>query len=407
VTRVVIGASLYSGGEYVASALDSLLSQTYRDFRLVLCDDQSNDLTWEAAERHAVPDARVHVERNPIRLGMIGNWRRCFEVARSICPEMEYFAWASDHDLWDPGWLEALVHALDADPRAVLAHPRAVGVRDGGEVVHRPRDIDTGDIVKRRPRMRETWHRMSAGYMVYGLYRADALESCGVYRYVRDPDRLLMFELSAHGTFRQVPETLYYRRRTADKPTPKRQMQSFFPGRRRPLYTRLPWPLVHAFMVTWSLAVKGNGKPAIGRLRGVGLGLWYLKLGAGLEARRQIRLGQRSSLAPVRLAAGAAGRFVALKPPSRQVAGLPPGRGEPDGKSRSPKRDGPKRPKGGRARKPPKTERAPKQPKEARVPKRPKGERPPKPPKAQRTPKPPKGERPPKPPKAEAPADRT
>jgi hypothetical protein len=194
--------------------------------------------------------------------------------------------------------------------------------------------------------------------MVYGLYRADALARSGVYRYIRDPDRLLLFELSAHGTFLQLPETLFVRRRTEDKPSPKRQMAGFFPGRRRPLYTRLPWPLVHSAMVTWSLGVKGNGRPQVGRVRGIGIGLWYLKLALGLEVRRQVRLRQRSRHAPVRRTANAIARVITLKP----------------GEERRPKR-----PKGQGGPKPPK---APKAPNGQRAPKRPKGERAPKPPAA-------------------------
>jgi len=360
VTRVVIGAPVYSGGQYAGPALESLLAQSYRDFRLVVCDDQSRDGTWDVVERLAATDARIHAERNSTRLGMVGNWRRSFEVARETCPEMEYFAWVSDHDFWKPEWLETLVGALDRDPQAVLAYPRATGVRNGDEVVHTPRDFDTSALVKRRPRMRATWHHMQAGYMVYGLYRADALERSGVYRYVRDPDRLLLFELSAHGTFLQLPETLFLRRRTQAKPSPKRQMAGFFPGRRRPLYTRLPWPLVHSGSVMWSLGVKGNGKPQVGRLRGIGIGLWCLTLAVGLESRRQIRLAQRSSHTPIRTAANAAAKVITVKPLPPASTLLP---GAPRGPGARPTAKGPpKRPKAQRDPKPGKPQKPPKRP---------------------------------------------
>src|SRR3954447_4827838 len=136
--------------------------------------------------------------------------------------------------------------------------------------------------------------------MVYGLFRADELERCGVYRYVRDPDRLLIFELSAFGSFYQASDPLFSRRRTEAKPTTGRQMAGFFPDRRRPLYTYLPWPVPHSAMLGWSLAVRGEGAPRVSRLAGAGIAAWYLKLGFGLEFRRQIRLRQRSRLAPVR-----------------------------------------------------------------------------------------------------------
>ena len=46
--KVVIGVPLYNGAEHLAEALESLLSQSYRDFDLVMVDDCSDDETEEA-----------------------------------------------------------------------------------------------------------------------------------------------------------------------------------------------------------------------------------------------------------------------------------------------------------------------------------------------------------------------
>ena len=40
---------------------------------------------------------------------MAGNWRRAFTLANERFKGFELFAWASDHDVWHPRWLEALV----------------------------------------------------------------------------------------------------------------------------------------------------------------------------------------------------------------------------------------------------------------------------------------------------------
>src|SRR5207249_94275 len=99
--------------------------------------------------------------------------------------------------------------------------------------------------------------KMSAGNMVYGLYRADAIARCGVFRPVLLPDRLLLLELALIGEFVQIPETLWYRR-FARKVTLKRQRASLF-ARHPPLYTRVPWWLVHAAV----LARRGKIAPAL------------------------------------------------------------------------------------------------------------------------------------------------
>ena len=103
--RVVIGVPLYNHADDLPETLESLLIQSYRGFRLVCVDDQSTDATGDIVQRYAAQDARIVYTRNPARLGMIDNWRRAFELALADTPNAEYFAWASDHDIWHPaGW---------------------------------------------------------------------------------------------------------------------------------------------------------------------------------------------------------------------------------------------------------------------------------------------------------------
>ena len=127
--RVVIGAPLYNHAAYLPEALESLLTQTQREFRLVCVDDHSTDATGEVVRSYAAHDSRIVYRRNPKRLGMIDNWRHAFDLAMEDSPDAEFFAWASDHDIWHPRWLQALVDVLEQCPDVVLAYPRNRRVR--------------------------------------------------------------------------------------------------------------------------------------------------------------------------------------------------------------------------------------------------------------------------------------
>jgi glycosyltransferase involved in cell wall biosynthesis len=209
----VIGVPLYHLTEHREAALGSLLAQRFTDFELLLVDDAPSEEAEKAARELCARDARVHYVRNERRLGMTGNWRRCFELARERHPEAEYFAWGSDHDRWEPEWLAALVEALDADPQVVLAYP-VIDIVDADDTVLVPNvgELDTTGESDPAERVRRTYLEMSAGNMVYGLFRAEAIEAAGVFRNVIGPDRLLLVELSFRGSFRQVPRVLWHRR---------------------------------------------------------------------------------------------------------------------------------------------------------------------------------------------------
>src|SRR4029450_6894003 len=116
----VFGAALHNNARHLPQALDSLLSQTERDLAVVLVDDASTDGTAEGATPYAAAP-RVGYERNPVRLGLIRTWRRALELGRRRHPRAEYFAWASDHDVWDHRWLERMLAELGGHPPAVLA----------------------------------------------------------------------------------------------------------------------------------------------------------------------------------------------------------------------------------------------------------------------------------------------
>ena len=266
--RVIIGSPLFNHAGDFPEAIESILNQTFTDFALVLVDDCSTDETAAIAQEYAALDSRVSYQRNTERLGLIGNSHRAFYAARERYPDAEYFAWASDHDLWHPRWLEQMVRALDAHPDVVLTYPlnRRVGVK--GEVLkRRPWAFDTFGATSPWVRMRSGIKDMSAGNMVYGLFRIGPLERAGVYRHVLVPDRLLFTELALYGQFKQVPQVLWFRRWYGNIFSLERQRLSFFP-KGKPLYAYLPWWMSHAASLFWTFTVEGRGLPEVSRPAG-------------------------------------------------------------------------------------------------------------------------------------------
>jgi glycosyltransferase involved in cell wall biosynthesis len=325
--QVVIGIPMYNRQDAVRRSLESLLVQTHGSIAFVVCDDGSTDATPDIVAEYAALDSRLHLERNDERLGMVGNWRRVFEVARRLHPSMEYFAWGSDHDVWHPQWASVLAAELDEHPEAVLAYPaHDVFYDDGRAGKPATSFFDTVGETSLDARARRTWRGMSAGSMVYGLVRADALAECGVYRSVLLPDRLLLSELALHGEFRQVPTVLWHRLgRPKWVRINTRQRRAFFPGKRPPLYTYLPWPLQHAAVLMWTTGIRRRPSAAVSRPRGLRLALAYLLFAVVLDARRMVartrgRLSGRLKPKAVASAPATVKAEVVAKPPKERSA---------------------------------------------------------------------------------------
>jgi glycosyltransferase involved in cell wall biosynthesis len=69
----------YNGAIFIDHALQSVINQTCRTFEIVVSDDDSTDGTLAHVER--ISDPRLRCVRNRQRLGLVGNWNRCIEIA--------------------------------------------------------------------------------------------------------------------------------------------------------------------------------------------------------------------------------------------------------------------------------------------------------------------------------------
>lgn len=205
---VSIGMPVYNGERYIRQAIESLLAQTYSNLELVISDNASTDSTLDVCREIARRDNRVTVMDSALNRGQIRNFRKAFHATTG-----KYFAWAGDHDLWHPEWVESHVEVFENHPEVVLAYPHAVSISpDGEEIPNNYVSFDTFGMSKRE-RIDAACRRMiGAGNRVYGMYRADVLRKTSVFPYFCGPDRLLLMELSVHGPFKQIDRKLWYRR---------------------------------------------------------------------------------------------------------------------------------------------------------------------------------------------------
>lgn len=105
----------YNGADYLHDAIQSFLSQTYRDIELVIVDDRSTDHTLEIAENLTQGIPNVRIIRNAVRLGLGGNWNKCIENATG-----EWIKFLFQDDLLAPDCIEKL-HRLAVRTHHVLA----------------------------------------------------------------------------------------------------------------------------------------------------------------------------------------------------------------------------------------------------------------------------------------------
>ena len=121
---------VYNGGIMAAQAAESILTQTFRDFELIIIDDGSVDDT--AAIINNIKDDRIRFIRQANR-GLAATLNRgIFEFARG-----RYIARQDHDDLSFPIRFEKQVAALNADPELVMVGSAALIYDDYGPTERR------------------------------------------------------------------------------------------------------------------------------------------------------------------------------------------------------------------------------------------------------------------------------
>jgi len=111
--RVSVLMTAYNRAAYIGASIESVLSQTFTDFELLITDNCSTDGTFEVAKRYETLDPRIRVVQNERNLGQFGNRNRAAELARG--PLLKYH---DSDDLMYPHCLAVMVPMLMSEPRA-------------------------------------------------------------------------------------------------------------------------------------------------------------------------------------------------------------------------------------------------------------------------------------------------
>lgn len=114
--KVSVLIPTYNYAAYLPEAIESVLSQSYTDFELLVIDDRSADETAGILAGYAKGDPRISFRVNPRNLGMVENWNLCLRLAAG-----EYVKYLfADDLLCSPEALRLMVEALDENPAAAL-----------------------------------------------------------------------------------------------------------------------------------------------------------------------------------------------------------------------------------------------------------------------------------------------
>ena len=111
--KIDILMATYNGEKYIREQIDSILSQTYSNFNLIISDDASSDATVNILKEYANKDERIKIFKQDKNLGVVSNFEFLLNKV-----ENEFFMFADQDDIWEENKIEKSIDKLkeeDAD----------------------------------------------------------------------------------------------------------------------------------------------------------------------------------------------------------------------------------------------------------------------------------------------------
>jgi glycosyltransferase involved in cell wall biosynthesis len=190
---------------FIDKTLRSLAQQTYPNLQILISDDASTDRTGEICQQFAISHPNCTYERQPHRLGWIGNVNTLLRKAQG-----KYLFFAFHDDPLEPDYVASMVEALEHNPQAILAFTDICV----GDNIASYRELE--GIGDRFSRAKKIIHKRGYWWIPNrGLFRAEAIElTRGMRRHLGgeySADWPWLLHLALLGEFIRIPRPLVHK----------------------------------------------------------------------------------------------------------------------------------------------------------------------------------------------------
>ncbi len=127
----------YNNEKFIAETIESVLSQTYKDYEIIVIDDGSTDNTCEILLPY-MDKIRYHYKKNG---GIASATNAGIKLSKA-----KYVAFLDHDDLWVPDKLKTQIECFNKNPKIGLAYSKYSTFKNGKTLRKKPRKGYTGWI---------------------------------------------------------------------------------------------------------------------------------------------------------------------------------------------------------------------------------------------------------------------
>lgn len=129
--EVSVVMSVFNGGRYLKNAIESILTQTFKDFEFIIIDDCSTDFSPEIIKEFASHDVRIRMMANDQNRGLTWSLNRGISCARG-----KFIARMDADDISLPERLARQTEAFQKNPELALVACAFRYIDESDQVLH-------------------------------------------------------------------------------------------------------------------------------------------------------------------------------------------------------------------------------------------------------------------------------
>jgi len=202
-SKVSVVMPVFNAEKFIAEAIESVLSQSFKDFELVIIDDGSTDRSAEIISRFK--DKRIIKLSNYQNLGLVPSLNKCLKISKGV-----YIARVDADDLNDKDRFRKQVDFLDKNSKYNLVGSNALLINDLGKIIGKIKNPEKDPKIRRDV---IKWSNVVLHPSI--MARRKDIEMVGSYRSFFNKgaeDYDLWFRLLSRGKFYNIQDNLIKRR---------------------------------------------------------------------------------------------------------------------------------------------------------------------------------------------------
>ena len=217
---VTIGLPILNGEDFIDRRMESILSQTFSNFQVIISNNASNDNTRLICEKYAKKDPRIKIFNQ--KETIIGEKNFAFVLEQA---QTKYFVWVAVDDLWEETFLEKNFQVLENNSKLVCCSGKVERFGDEIDLKINQDDSFLKKIYKKfRMNFRPFYNLSFSGEYIekaskclkynnmlfmLGLFRTEIIKKCVIDYSIHSSDLIMCLKVLEFGDVKIIDEVTW------------------------------------------------------------------------------------------------------------------------------------------------------------------------------------------------------